>query len=132
MKYLNIIAGVTLLLFIGACSKDAGEGGNATIRGKLHARYYNDLFTVCLGTAYAPDEDVYIVYGDDFTYSNRVRTNYDGSYEFDFLRKGSYKVYAYSKDTTFSEPSGKFAVIQEVEITKSNQEVLVPDIEIVD
>ena len=45
------------------------------------------------------DEDVYIVYGDeDDIYDDNVKTNFDGTFEFNNLRKGKYKVFAYSKD----------------------------------
>jgi hypothetical protein len=132
MKYRIGIVWIVLVLIASSCNKEAGVGGSATLRGKVHARYYNDLFTAYLGAAYAPDQEVYIICGDDFTYTDRVRTNYDGSYEFSYLRKGTYKVYAYSKDSTFTVPAGKFAVVQEVEITKGNEELLVPDIEILD
>jgi hypothetical protein len=115
-----------------SCSKEAGEGGTSSIRGKVHARYYNDLFTSYLGEGYDPDEDVYIVYGDDATYSDHLKTNYDGSYEFKYLRKGTYRIFAYSKDSTFSIPAGKYAVIQEITIDKNNQEKIAADIEILD
>lgn len=132
MKYSIGVALIALILISTSCSKDEGQGGTASVRGKVHARYYNDLFTAYLGEGYAADEDVYIIYGDEFTYGDHVKTNYDGTYEFNYLRKGNYKIYAYSKDSTFTEPSGKFAVIQEVEISGSNDEVVVPDIEILD
>tara|TARA_B100000809_G_scaffold266703_1_gene330874 strand:+ start:3975 stop:4736 length:762 start_codon:yes stop_codon:yes gene_type:complete len=45
------------------------------------------------------DEDVYIIYGDDDDiFDDNVKTNFDGTFKFSNLRKGSYKVFAYSKD----------------------------------
>lgn len=45
------------------------------------------------------DEDVYIIYGDeDDIYDDNIKTNFDGTFEFNNLRKGKYKVFAYSKD----------------------------------
>jgi len=45
------------------------------------------------------DEDVYIVYGDnDEIYDDNIKTNYDGTFKFNNLRKGSYKVFAYNED----------------------------------
>jgi hypothetical protein len=45
------------------------------------------------------DEDVYIVYGDnDEIYDDNIKTSYDGTFKFNNLRKGSYKVFAYNKD----------------------------------
>ena len=45
------------------------------------------------------DEDVFIIYGDnDDIYDDNIKTNYDGTFKFTNLRKGSYTVFAYSKD----------------------------------
>jgi len=46
------------------------------------------------------DEDVYIIYGDDVSYGNKVKSGPDGIFEFKYLRKGDYKIYVESKDTT--------------------------------
>ena len=51
------------------------------------------------GIVPAPDEDVYIVYGDHISPDDKVVTNYDGEFEFLSLREGAYTVYVYSKDT---------------------------------
>ncbi|MDH5767067.1 MAG: hypothetical protein OEZ38_13725, partial [Gammaproteobacteria bacterium] len=45
------------------------------------------------------DERVYIIYGDGSYYDESIRTDIDGSFEFTGLRKGSYTIYASSKDT---------------------------------
>lgn len=46
------------------------------------------------------DERVYLVFGDDTYFSEDVRTDANGHYEFKGLNRGSYKVYALSNDTT--------------------------------
>lgn len=83
---------------------------------------YNSTYTVLLEEYYAQDVDVYIIYGDDKTYSERIRTNYDGTYEFKYLRKGTYHIYAYSEDSTLTT-NAMIPVIRDVEITKNNQDV---------
>ncbi len=62
------------------------------------------------------DEDVYIIYGDeDEIYDDNVKTNFDGTFEFNNLRKGKYKVFAYSKEeSNTSEPLT--AIFEEIEI----------------
>jgi len=115
-----------LLILITSCTKEAGEGGTSSIKGKVYATYYNKTFTSVIGQMYAPDKDVYIIYGDDATYSDKQKTCYDGSFEFKYLRKGKYKVYAYSLDTTLTNPATQFAVIAEVTIS-SNGETIVTD-----
>jgi len=45
------------------------------------------------------DEDVFIIYGDnDDIADDNLKTNYDGTFKFTNLRKGSYTIFAYSKD----------------------------------
>ena len=94
----------TFFLFIAftACEKPAGEGGTSTITGKIYAREYNSNYTLLTAEYYAAKEDVYIIYGDDSIYSDDFKTNYDGSYEFKYLRKGKYTLFAYSDDSTFT------------------------------
>ncbi len=127
-----IFSTFVVLLLVASCAKDAGEGGSSSIKGKVYAKYYNKTFTSLIGETYAPDKDVYIIFGDDVTYGDKQKTCYDGSFEFKYLRKGKYKVYAYSLDTTLTNPSTQFAVIAEVEITKNGETVVTNDIVIAD
>jgi hypothetical protein len=123
-----------LLIILGtiafSCAKDAGDGGNSTIYGKLIAYDYNAEFTSLKGIYPAADEDVYLIYGSDRSYSQRVRSNYDGVYEFKYLRPGDYTIYAYSKDSTLTLPSGIYAVIRNVTINDNKQTVEAEDIKL--
>lgn len=118
---------VILIFSLGllSCTKDAGEGGTSTLYGKILVQKYNPMFTVLLEEHYAQDEEVYIIYGNDRTFAERIRTNYDGTYEFKYLRKGDYKIFAYSKDSTLST-SANVPVIREVSIDKNKQDIEVP------
>jgi hypothetical protein len=113
-----------------SCTKEAGDGGNSTIYGKIIAHNYNAEFTNLKGIYPAADEDVFIIYGDDRSFSQRVRTNYNGIYEFKYLRKGDYTIYAYSKDSTLTLPSEMYAVIRNVKIEDNKQTVEVEDMKI--
>ena len=123
---------IILLLFNISCSKDAGEGGTSSIQGKVYARYYNKTFTSFLGECYAPNKYVYICYGDNVAYDDKQRTNGGGTFEFKYLRKGKYKVYTFSLDTTLTNPSGQFAVIADVTISDNNATVTTKDLVIAD
>ena len=112
---------LTLLFAVSSCKKDPGSGGTSSIYGKVLAKNYNSTFTVLQEQYYAQDVDVYIIYGDDKSYSDRVRTSYDGTYEFKYLRKGIYHIYAYSKDSTL-QTNAMIPVIRDVEINKNQQE----------
>jgi len=123
---------VFIAIMFLSCSKEPGVGGNASINGKVFAKYYNKYFTIKIGEGYAADKEVYIIYGDDLDYGDKANTNYDGTYEFKYLRKGKYKVVTYSKDSTLTIPSGTYAVIQEGEITSNKQNLELPDLQIFD
>lgn len=129
-KIFNAFLLVLLSGIIFSCSKDAGEGGNSTIYGKIIAHNYNAEFTYLKGIYPAADEDVYIIYGDDYSYSERVRTSYEGVYEFKYLRPGDYTIYAYSKDSTLTMASEIYAVIRNVKIDDKRQTVEVEEMKI--
>ncbi|PLW92546.1 MAG: hypothetical protein C0592_10270 [Marinilabiliales bacterium] len=129
MKYLGIV--LLLALMASACTKVEGPGGNATITGKVYVLDYNMELTNKLDEYYGADIDVYLIYGDDLIYSEDFTTNYDGSYRFQNLRPGTYKVFAYSEDTTAGTEDYLFPVFQTVEIKKNNDEITVEDIIIV-
>jgi hypothetical protein len=63
---------------------------------------------------------VYIIYGNESTfYDDDIKTSYDGSFEFRYLKKGNYTVFVYEDCSTC--PSGVKEVKIPVEITKNNQ-----------
>lgn len=130
MKNLFLLAlGITLT--ISACKKPAGEGGQASIKGRVYVRNYNTAFTVLNDQYYAQGEQVYIIYGDETAVGNNVRTSYDGSFEFPYLRKGNYKVYVLSKDSTSSALSKTVEVLRNVTITKKKEVITLPTLTII-
>ncbi len=118
----NIFYTITLCsaLFISACKKGPGEGGNSSINGRVQVTRYNTTFTTAQGSYYNADEWVYIIYGDDVSYGDRVLTNPDGRFEFKYLRKGNYTVYVYSEDASVA---GKHAENKTIEITGKKQSI---------
>ena len=127
MFRLTIVA-FLFLAILTSCSKEEGEGGTSTIKGKVKVRLYDDFGNYKGIEYYAPEEDVYIIYGDDDIYSDRFRTNYDGGYRFQYLRQGKYTIFAYSDDLTGTELSGKVIVEKTVKITENDQQKTVEDI----
>ncbi|MFL5765381.1 MAG: hypothetical protein ACJ77K_15660 [Bacteroidia bacterium] len=121
LKYF-VIAFLLAGTFI-ACKKEAGEGGKASITGAIRVKKYNSSGTVIAGEYEGAYEDVYIIYGDNSTYGNRIQANPQGKYEFKYLQPGHYKVYAYSKDSTGNSSAPKFALVHEVEISSRKQTV---------
>jgi hypothetical protein len=129
MKNPAIFLSLTAMLLLSGCLKEPGIGGTASISGKVYAYDYDDEMVNLRTQYYAPDEDVFIIYGNDSIYSDRTRTSYDGSYRFRYLRPGTYTVFAYSKNVATRLPP-PFPVKQTVEITGDNAEILLPEIEI--
>jgi hypothetical protein len=79
------------------------------------------------GTTYSiegpiADERVFLIYGEEDFYSESVRTDAAGNYQFKGLTKGNYRVFAFSIDTL--NPS-EFLIQKEVsaEITENKQVV---------
>ena len=120
-----------LAVFLLSCEKTEGEGGTASIKGKVYVINYNSELTFIRAEYYGPDEDVYIVYGSDEVYSDKFSTHHDGTFLFKYLRKGHYTLYVYSKDLTLTVPAGVFPVEIKVEITEDGQEVILDDIVII-
>lgn len=129
----NIRLALFILIFITvaiSCTKQPGLGGNSTIYGKIIAYDYNSEFTELKGIYPAEDQDVFLIFGNDISYSERIRSNFDGVYEFKYLRPGDYTVYVYSKDSTLTMPSEIYAVLRKVTIDQNKQTVVVDDIKI--
>ena len=132
--FLLTICAVSTLV---SCKKEAGDGGNSSIAGKVtkELRVVLNNPSTAVGTFPAADEDVYIIYGDHISPDDRIKTNYEGEYEFLYLRPGNYKVYVFSNDTNavvvpWSEEH--MTVLKEIEITDNEQQVIVDDMSIYD
>lgn len=120
MKKLLLI--IPLFLIISSCKKTAGEGGKAKITGTIWVEEWDGNFLVKRYEYAGLDEEVYIIYGDHETEDDKVMTNAQGKFEFKYLRKGKYKIYAFSdKKQSTSSPNNKEAIIKEVEITSTKQ-----------
>ena len=122
MKFLFIsILTLFISLHFSSCKKVEGKGGSSVITGKIRAEVY-DAAGNLLAEYDIAKEEVYIIYGGESTiYNDRVRTSYDGSFQFEFLEKGNYQIFVYSKDITV--PSGKTVVLVDANITKNKSTI---------
>ena len=121
--------GIIILLALAAtsCRKGEGKGGKATISGKVYVDYYNQSGSFIDKSFYARDVDVFIVYGNNTFYDDKVATHHDGSYQFDYLMPGNYTVYTYSKDVDGTADNSKILVLKEVTISDKNETVELDD-----
>lgn len=90
----------TSLLLVSSllsCKKTPGEGGNAQIKGKYWVKKYDAFFTNVTGEYPAINQTVYLYFGEDASPGTSVKTNENGEFSFTYLRKGSYRVVAYSQ-----------------------------------
>lgn len=125
MKIVKLALFLFVVTMMAACKKGPGEGGMASIQGKLKVRNVSGSGTV-LNEYYLPDERVYIIYGDGTVYNDNYRTSYDGSFRFDYLLEGHYTIFAYSYCDTCQ--SGKEPVFLECDITSYDQLVELSDL----
>ncbi len=127
MRSIIFIISVISLVSFSSCKKGPGEGGRASITGKVYSVNYNSAMTVPVDSGYLGGENVYIIFGDETAIGKSEDTNNEGAYEFMYLRKGKYKVYVYSKTAPNKLDS---AIVQEVEITENKQVLEIPDFRI--
>lgn len=119
MKYIFILLSIAV---ISSCSKNEGKGGNASITGTVN----KILITsngIAIDTIPAVNKDVFIQYGETDYYNDDNKTNEKGYFEFPFLRKGDYTVFAYSD--CYSCASNKETKATTVTIDKKSEEIQV-------
>lgn len=122
MKYIGIlILGISVIAF--SCKKPAGEGGKAKITGTIWVENYSTLMNMYdqyefKGEYPGEDEDVYVIYGDEIGYGDKVKAGPDGRFVFDNLRAGNYRIYVQSKDTNRTSPSGVMTIQTTVTLSK--------------
>lgn len=93
-----------MILFFGvltalsfSCQQGEGPGGTSAIEGVVYKVLHpDDNFNLETDTVLAAKEDVFLVYGTQSFYGDDEETDHTGLYRFDYLRPGTYTVYAYS------------------------------------
>ncbi len=126
---------IVLILLACACKKGPGEGGHASISGKVFVMDFsvtdslNNPFPPYFlqDSYYSPGEDVFILYGDEQGIGEVVKTDYSGTYVFEFLRKGTYKIYMNSRDTSSPANTETYVIMRTVEISGRKEKVVLED-----
>lgn len=113
-----------LFIVFSSCRKVEGPGGSVTIKGVVIERNH-------VGTSIfeypAADQDVYIIYGSENSfYDDDVSTSYDGSFEFRYLQKGDYQIFAYQDNPSVA--SGMDEVLVQVNASENNQVIILDTI----
>lgn len=110
---------LSIIIFLYSCEKTPGEGGRASIIGSVEVerRVVISNHETSQDTIPSTDTEVFIIYGDNTSPDDRVFTNPDGNFAFNWLRTGDYTIYVYSEDTIeVSYPLPEVAVYKEVVI----------------
>ena len=86
------------LTFALSSCQDEGFGGKCSIEGYVYnIVHHNKNFSFMTDTVPAAEYRVYILAGENGAVLDDIRTNHKGMYRIDYLRKGTYPVYAYSE-----------------------------------
>ena len=97
--------------------------GRITIKGIVVEKAYDETYKTLQYEETAADEDLYLVVGDGTTFSDRIRTSSDGTFEIKNLQLGTFSVYVYSEDTLSKIPGKK--VTQTRSFTLTSKDTLV-------
>lgn len=121
-----LVFGLFSMLLLTACKKTEGEGGSGSIKGVIYVKNYNSQQTSLLNEYLGAMEDVYIIYGtEDNTIDDKTEASFDGSFEFKYLRPGTYTVFAYSDKYNVSTGTTDDEVIKfTVDVKKKKTVVL--------
>jgi hypothetical protein len=96
MRFIFTMFALLFVVGFTSCQKE-GEGGTSAISGKVYAFDYNTSGQLT-SEYYASDEDVFIVYGGgNSLYDDNYKTSYDGSFRFQNLTAGDYRIFVYSR-----------------------------------
>lgn len=95
-KYFALSFLLSLFLF-SSCLNDEGLGGTGSVEGTVYKVIHpDDMYTLKADTFPAAKEDVFIVYGSENIYGDKMETADNGFFKFKNLTKGTYKIYAYT------------------------------------
>lgn len=124
-KLIVALCALTLFTF-SSCTKDAGFGGLASVSGKVYAFDYTpNSPTIPEAEGYTPNMKVVLSVKGSGKVLKETRTDLDGSYKFEELRKGTYQVWTFTECDKCTD--NEEAVVQEFEIESTKQEKLLED-----
>lgn len=104
------------------------DEGTSTIRGYVELSNYKSDLSLEPNVGPAQEQEVYLVYENHITDDIRVRTSFNGYYEFKNVLKGSYIIYAYTDDVFDVVPNDM--VYKKVVVTEDKQLVEVATLKI--
>ena len=131
MKNLLII--FVIAVGFTSCEKDAGEGGTSVIQGQVYKIHtFQNSSTGAMDTLYYQldsGKDVFIIYSDNETevYDDKFETDYNGKYNFEYLRKGDYTLYTYADSIDVNNVNYDYPIFKHIKINSNNSDNSVED-----
>ena len=123
MKKIEFLAVLMAMALFGACTKEAGFGGKASIQGSVKLNTYNSIGQV-IHSEQNKDQRIYIIYGEqDNVVDDDTRSSYDGSFAFRNLNPGKYKVFMYSEYLGQTNNVNDSTVLFDVHVTQKNEQI---------
>ncbi|MBP6455507.1 MAG: hypothetical protein KA275_02155 [Chitinophagaceae bacterium] len=98
MRPLFFLSLIILISFL-SCKKQPGFGGRATISGKVYAIDYNKNW-IKISEGYMNDCKVFISIDGETGVLDDVRTDVNGNFKIENLRKGTYNVWVNTRCDT--------------------------------
>ena len=91
----SILLLLVFVVAISSCKKEPGDGGLATIHGKVFAYKLTGA-----DSGYKSGVNVYLSYGNHTWEDQNANSSYSGEYAFPFLHTGDYTVWILNKCDT--------------------------------
>jgi len=129
----KIVLFLSFLISFSSCEKDAGEGGTSVIEGQVYKIHtFQNSLTGEMDTLYYQldsGKDVFIIYSDNETevYDDKFETDYNGRYNFEYLRKGDYTLYTYADSIDVNNVNYDYPIFKHIKISSNNSNNSVED-----
>ena len=123
---------LVITFFFTSCEKESGEGGTSVIGSVYKLSTYTNALTQEIDTIFYQldsGEDIYIIYSDnesDF-YDDKIESNWNGQYRFDFLRKGDYTLFVYADSVDALNISYDYPIFKHISIEANNASYTLSD-----
>jgi hypothetical protein len=114
---------LTLLFF--SCTHEEGEGGLASIEGKIYGKDFNSR-GILVGEGYLAGAKVYISKHNEKAYFENIDSAYDGTFKFKFLYEGTYDIWVLG-DCDFCSEWQQTSVLKTINVTSKRQKVVTED-----
>lgn len=125
-KMIRKIFGLLLIALISlSCSHEEGEGGLASIEGKIYGKDFNSR-GILVSQGYLAGSKVYISKHNEKAYFENIDSAYDGSFKFKFLYEGTYDLWVLG-DCDFCNDWQQTIVLKTINVTSKRQKVVTDD-----